>query len=260
MMVFKIIAGCSYHIMLFLPQFVVTIMLLLRTASPSDSPSYAPSTAPTASPSNSPTRMPTNDVDEIYDVRIQITYTVSALSETNKSWMTTHVWEIQEVLERNYLDTVNGASYETFWLAILELNDLDDGNGTVTLVSEIQCADTLGELMIARSQQSSFQFQVQSDLRVLLYNSALTFAVAYEEELVEVLKWQIVSVIVDDDSTVVIVIVIVAIVVLLAIAAVVVIRERRGQVKQVVVEDQQMTQVAAPAEGRVEAGGTDTTI
>ena len=234
--------------MLLLPLFAITITLLLRTASPSDSTSYAPSAAPTASPSNSPTRVPTNDVHDIYDTRIPITYTVSALSETNRSWMTTHVWEIQEVLERNYLDSANGVSYNKFWLAILELNDVDDGNGTVTLVSEIQCADTLGELMIARSTQSLFQFSVQSDLRVLLENSALTFAVADTEELVEVFKWSTVVVSANDGSTVVMVIVIVAIVALLALAAVVVTRERRSQVNPVVVEDLQMAQVAAPAE------------
>lgn len=160
-------------------------------SNPSAYPTTAPSGFPSVVPSNAPTRVPSGDVDELFDVEIDMECSVSGLSEADKSWLSGSTQEavplLEEVLARNYIDTANGVAHDTFKLAISTMNlDLL----TLLIGAEIQCEDSVGELIIARSQTSgsetSFAFGVQSDLRDLFNTSALTFAVVSVEQSDEI--------------------------------------------------------------------------
>jgi len=189
------------------------------TSDPTNGPSAEPTTEPTKEPTADPTRVPsiissadpttspstaTNHIT--FDVRIDIEYGVSALSEADKKWLTDSASRtdavslftlLAAVFARNYVDAGNGVAYADFALSIravngMEIEDLnvDDLARSFVIISvEIECDDSVGEIFIARSQttgsDASFPFQVQSDLRALFNNSAIAFEVLDADELTE---------------------------------------------------------------------------
>ena len=115
--------------------------------------------------------------------------------------------QIEEILERQYLDTINKILYKDYWVDIYEINgknvsnsrptristnainnddsqltlyDLDPDNilGTpVILTARIECADNIADSLIRKSGLDDFVTKVEHDLKDYFNNSRLSFSV-----------------------------------------------------------------------------------
>ena len=100
------------------------------TASPSTEPTIDPTREPTYDPTNAPSaapsRIPTQDVDLIYDVKIEMDFTYHNLTQQNKEELVTNTDEIITsiigIIEINYFDEGLGLTYESYWVIVYEID------------------------------------------------------------------------------------------------------------------------------------------
>eukprot|EP01083_Nonionella_stella_P298711 1013867_1 len=187
------------------------------TRSPSFSPSFSPTLNPTVSPSNAPStppssapsRVPTQDVDLIYDTKIEIEYEVKGLAAKDKHFIVDNarlaVGTFKQFVEMGYFSEANDLKYTDFWCDIYEINDvnvetLDDDTPLsiydldildqypeqgMILNTRIECDGDNGEIVIKRSGTSIFTDSVQELLVEFFNNSHIEFSVATSDDALQ---------------------------------------------------------------------------
>ena len=185
------------------------------TSAPSISPSAAPTAPPTGSPttppSAAPTRFPTRDVDEIYDIKIDVTYSCTKLTRINKELIARNTSEFvatfEQIIEFFYFNEDSGLRYKDFMVQLLYINgkivnsvrtrrmllsdteltlydlDPDDINRLpINFTTVIETSSGKEDVITSATKGGEFKNGVQESLRQYFNNSNIIFDVATSNE------------------------------------------------------------------------------
>ena len=182
---------------------------------PTMDPTGEPTGDPTGAPSAAPSRAPTQDVDLIYDVKIEMEFTCHNLTEQNKENLVKNtsqiIRSIIRIIEANYFDASDGLTYEHYWVLIYAINGVNilQSKNTRRRLPEydyvleqslslewfqdpavptifgvrIECDDSIGEIITGKTTSASFKEGVQKGLRDLFNNQGIVFETPTDEEL-----------------------------------------------------------------------------